>query len=169
MKKPWTGRLFGSRNFWLCAMSAHQHGHPRLANGIRAVNSLLYHNSLPVKATVASDVQLAHHGIGTVIHHKVRIASGVKICQNVTIAVRPSRGGSNGIFVDENVLIGANSVIITPRNEDIRIGKGAKIAAGAVVIEDVPPGATMVGNPARVATKRASTAPSPEPAAAQSN
>lgn len=35
-------------------------------------------------------------------------------------------------------------------DKKLRIGKGAVIGAGAVVLNDVPPGATMVGNPARL-------------------
>ena len=42
--------------------------------------------------------------------------------------------------------IGTGAKLIGP----IRIGEGARIAAGAVVLDDVPPGATAVGVPARV-------------------
>lgn len=48
--------------------------------------------------------------------------------------------------VEDGVAIGANSTILP----GIRIGKGAKIGAGSVVTKDVPPGVTVVGNPARV-------------------
>jgi len=44
------------------------------------------------------------------------------------------------------VLIGANAVVL----EGVRVGEGAVVAAGAVVIDDVPPGAVVAGVPARV-------------------
>ncbi len=50
------------------------------------------------------------------------------------------------VVVEDGVLIGANAVVI----EGVRIGAGAVVAAGAVVIEDVPPGVVAAGCPARV-------------------
>ena len=50
------------------------------------------------------------------------------------------------VIVEDNVLIGANAVVI----EGVHIGEGAVVAAGAVVIEDVPAGAVVAGCPARV-------------------
>jgi putative colanic acid biosynthesis acetyltransferase WcaB len=49
-------------------------------------------------------------------------------------------------IIGDRVDIGANSVILGP----IRIGSDAVIGAGSVVVKDVPAGATVVGNPARV-------------------
>jgi putative colanic acid biosynthesis acetyltransferase WcaB len=46
--------------------------------------------------------------------------------------------------------VGANAVIIGA----IRIGDGAVIGAGAVVVKDVPPGAVVAGNPAQVIGRR---------------
>ena len=50
------------------------------------------------------------------------------------------------VRVDDDVLIGANAVVI----EGVHIGKGAVVAAGAVVVEDVPAGKVVAGVPARV-------------------
>ena len=50
------------------------------------------------------------------------------------------------VIVDDNVLIGANAVVI----EGVHIGEGAVVAAGAVVIEDVEAGKVVAGCPARV-------------------
>lgn len=50
------------------------------------------------------------------------------------------------VVVEDDVLIGANAVVI----EGVRIGKGSVVAAGAIVIEDVPAGMVVAGCPARV-------------------
>ena len=50
------------------------------------------------------------------------------------------------VVVEDDVLIGANAVVI----EGCRVGAGAVVAAGAVVVEDVPAGAVVAGCPARV-------------------
>ena len=50
------------------------------------------------------------------------------------------------VVVEDGVLVGANAVII----EGVRIGTGAVVGAGAVVLEDVPAGAVVTGNPARI-------------------
>lgn len=50
------------------------------------------------------------------------------------------------VIVEDDVLIGANAVVI----EGVHIGEGAVVAAGAVVIEDVPAGMVVAGSPARI-------------------
>jgi serine O-acetyltransferase len=153
-RRSLSGRMFSSRRFWLLSMSLNKKGHTVLARGVRNLNSILYHNSLPIEASVNPDVSFGHHGFGTVIHQKTTIGRGVKINHNVTIAVRPSTGAPHGVVIEDNVYIGANAVIITSRKHGIRIGRGARIGAGAVVTHDVDAGATMVGNPAYALPRR---------------
>ena len=50
------------------------------------------------------------------------------------------------VVVEDDVVIGANAVVL----EGVRVGKGAVVAAGAIVIEDVPPYTVVGGVPARV-------------------
>lgn len=54
------------------------------------------------------------------------------------------------VVVEDGVLIGANAVLI----EGVRVGAGAIVAAGAVVIEDVPPNTVVAGVPARVVKEK---------------
>ena len=53
-------------------------------------------------------------------------------------------------MIEDDVKIGANSVVISPYRGDLRIGRGARIGAGAVVNADVPPGCVVVSAPAQL-------------------
>jgi serine acetyltransferase len=85
-----------------------------------------------------------YHGQGLVINQNTVIGNDVVIRHNTTIGNADTNGKCP--VIEHNVEIGANSVIIG----DIKIGIGSIIAAGSVVIKDVPPYAIVAGNPAKV-------------------
>jgi len=137
---------------WRLSAALRRRGHRRLALMVKKLNSVIYHNSLAPAVVFSPDISFGHHGFGTVIHSNVTIGKRVKIWHNVTIAVR-SRAGVNmphRITIEDDVSIGANSVIITPFEQSLHIGRGARIGAGAIVTADVPAGATVVSAPAQV-------------------
>jgi len=74
-----------------------------------------------------------------VISHGCQVGSFVTVCSGAVLC--------GEVTVEDDVFVGANATII---HGGITIGRGAKIGAGAVVLEDVPAGATVVGNPARI-------------------
>ena len=125
---------------------------------VKKLNSVIYHNSLAPGTDFSPDVRFGHHGFGTVVHSNVTIGKRVTIFQNVTIAVRASTGSPHRITIEDDVKIGANSVIISPKEGSLRIGRGARIGAGAVVAGDVPAGATVVSAPARILEAQAPAA-----------
>jgi serine O-acetyltransferase len=90
---------------------------------------------------VAPGVYLLHGQV--VIDGIVEIAEGVTIAPWVTIGLRA--GDPRGATIERNVSIGTGAKVIGP----VRIGEGAVIGANAVVVDDVPSGATVVGAPAR--------------------
>ena len=135
---------------WFVSIALRRRGHKRLALLVKKLNSTIYHNSLAPGASVSPDVHLGHHGFGTVVHSNVVIGRGVRIWQNVTIAVRASSGSPHRIVIEDGVSIGAGAVIISPYERSLRVARGARIGAGAVVTHDVPAGATVVSAPARV-------------------
>lgn len=83
---------------------------------------------------------------GSILCHDCIVADYVTLCANVTC---------NGyITIEEGVYIGSNAVIINgSAMKPIRIGKGAVIGMGAVVLGDVEPYTTVVGNPAKPINK----------------
>lgn len=86
------------------------------------------------------------HPTGIVIHPRVRIGSNVTIKQNVTIGIRGSKTDRDGVPTVENFcVIGSAAQILG----GISLGAGSQIGAGAVVLQDVGPSCTAVGNPAR--------------------
>jgi len=85
----------------------------------------------------------------------VEIGSGTVIAPYVTIGLRA--GDVKGATIERNVSIGTGAKLIGP----VRIGEGARIGANAVVVKDVPPGATVVGAPARELADAAGTSIGP--------
>jgi serine O-acetyltransferase len=135
---------------WKLSIALRRRGFRRTALLVKKVNSAIYHNSLAPGATIGADLRFGHHGFGTVIHSNVEIGRGVLIWHNVTIAVYAASSSPHKVLIGDDVMIGANSVIVCPKDKSIHIGSGARIGAGAVVSADVPPGATVVSAPVRV-------------------
>jgi serine O-acetyltransferase len=150
-----SGRDFiaSARRLWLLSVVLHRSGHPRLGRMVKQINSIMYHNSLPAEVVLSPDIALGHHAVGTVVHPKVVIGRNVKIFQNVTIAVRPPTG-SGQVVIDDNAVVGANAVIMTPSRKSIRIGYGARVGAGAVVTHDVPPRMNAMSAPVELHPRR---------------
>jgi serine O-acetyltransferase len=139
---------------WLLSIALRRRGYRRGALWIKKLNSVLYHNSLAPGAQVSPDIRFGHHGFGTIIHSNVVIGQRVRIWHNVTLAVRASSDSPHGIIVEDDVMIGANAVVVTPYEASLRIGRGARIGAGVVVTHDVPAGATVVSAAPRVLVAR---------------
>ncbi|MCW3031314.1 MAG: serine acetyltransferase [Solirubrobacterales bacterium] len=146
MKRGW----IGPERLWLLSIALQRRGLRRPAVFVKNVNSALYHNSLPPGAVVSDDIRFGHHGFGTVIHTNVVIGQRVLIYHNVTIAMRAGSKSPYRIVIEDEVSIGANAVIVSPHRSDLRIGRGARIGAGAVVSADVPAGCTVVSAPAQL-------------------
>jgi len=146
-----------AERLWLLSIALNRRGYPQLANLVKKLNSLVYHNFLPVEAEVSPDVRFGHHGFGIMIHGSVIVAPRVKIFHHVTLTVIPQPTRPAKLTIEEGVTIGAGAVVVAPVGRSLRIGRGARIGAGAVVSEDVPAGATVVSQPPRVLTHKADT------------
>jgi serine O-acetyltransferase len=83
------------------------------------------------------------HGMGVVIGETAEIGDGVTLYQGVTLGGTGFATGKRHPTLEDNVTIGSGAKLLGP----ITIGHGAKVGANSVVIHDVPPNTTVVGNP----------------------
>lgn len=83
------------------------------------------------------------HGSGVVIGETAKVGDCVTLYQGVTLGGTGFQPGKRHPTLGDNITVGSGAKLLGP----IAVGDGAKIGANTVVIEDVPPGATVVGNP----------------------
>ena len=87
------------------------------------------------------------HGMGVVVGETAEIGDECTIYQGVTLGgTSLTKGAKRHPTLGRGVIVGANSQLVG----GFTVGDGARIGSGAVVLKPVPPGATAVGNPARV-------------------
>jgi len=86
------------------------------------------------------------HGMGVVIGETAVIGDDVTLYHGVTLGGTSWVRGKRHPTLEDGVVVGAGAKVLGP----ITIGAGAKVGSNAVVVKDVPAGATAVGNPARV-------------------
>ena len=83
--------------------------------------------------------------MGAVLGGRATVGKHCHVGAGAVLAGVIEPASATPVIVEDDVLIGANAVVI----EGVRIGKGAVVAAGAVVIQDVEPNAVVAGIPAR--------------------
>ncbi len=86
------------------------------------------------------------HGTGVVIGETAEIGDDVLIYQGVTLGGTGKDVGKRHPTIGNNVMISSGAKVLGP----FKVGDNARIAAGAVVLAEVPEGATVVGVPARI-------------------
>lgn len=131
------------------ALLAHRVAHALLEAGVpvlprtiayltRAVTGVEIHPAAQVGRGFFID-----HGAGVVIGETAVIGDCVTLYQGVTLGGTGFQRGKRHPTVGDNVTIGSGAKLLGP----IAVGDGAKVGANTVVVEDVPPCATVVGNP----------------------
>jgi len=100
------------------------------------------------------------HGMGVVIGETAEVGDDCTLYQGVTLGgTSLARGEKRHPTLGNGVIVGSGAQVLGP----FRVGDGARIGASAVVLREVPDGATMVGNPARQVA-RGSVGAAPRPA-----
>ena len=124
--------LWGHRLRWLARFSSHL---TRWFTGIEI------HPGATIGRRVFID-----HGMGVVIGETAVIGDECTLYHGVTLGGTSWNKGKRHPTLAPGVVIGAGAKVLGP----ITIGEGAKVGSNAVVVRDVPPGATAVGIPARI-------------------
>src|ERR1700693_312176 len=94
-------------------------------------------------AAIIGEGLFIDHGMGVVIGETAEIGDDVTLYQGVTLGGTGFATGKRHPTVQDNVTIGSGAKLLGP----ITVGHGSKIGANSVVIHDVPPNSTVVGNP----------------------
>jgi serine O-acetyltransferase len=87
------------------------------------------------------------HGAGVVIGETAEIGNDVLLYQGVVLGGTTLKKGKRHPTIGNNVVMGTGAVVLGP----VAIGDGVRVGANSVVVKPVPPGATVVGIPGRIA------------------
>jgi serine O-acetyltransferase len=104
----------------------------------RAVTGVEIHPA----ARIGSDFFI-DHGSGVVIGETAEIGDRVTLYQGVTLGGTGFARGKRHPTLEDSVTVGSGAKLLGP----VTVGRNAKVGANTVVIEDVPPETTVVGNP----------------------
>ncbi len=131
------------------ALLAHRAAHAMLKAGVPLAPRMIAYLSRAVTgveihpAARIGDGFFIDHGSGVVIGETAEIGDRVTLYQGVTLGGTGFQPGKRHPTVGNDVTLGAGAKLLGP----VVVGDGAKVGANTVVVEDVPPGATVVGIP----------------------
>jgi serine O-acetyltransferase len=109
-----------------------------IAYASRAVTGVEIHPAARIGADFFID-----HGSGVVIGETAEIGDRVTLYQGVTLGGTGFARGKRHPTLEDDVTVGSGAKLLGP----VKVGRNAKVGANTVVIEDVPPHTTVVGNP----------------------
>ena len=84
--------------------------------------------------------------MGAVLGGRATVGKNCHVGAGAVLAGVIEPASATPVIIEDNVLVGANAVVI----EGVHVGKGSVVAAGAIVIEDVPENVVVAGCPARI-------------------
>jgi serine O-acetyltransferase len=131
------------------ALLAHRAAHALMGAGVPVLPRAIAYMTRAVTgveihpAAVIGREFFIDHGAGVVIGETAVIGDRVTLYQGVTLGGTGFQRGKRHPTLGDNVTVGSGAKLLGP----IAVGDGAKVGANTVVVEDVPPGATVVGNP----------------------
>ena len=117
-----------------------------IASQARVVTGIEIHPGATIGRRVFID-----HGFGVVIGETAVVGDDCTIYQGVTLGgTSLNKGAKRHPTLEAGVIIGAGAKVLG----GFTVGAGAKVGSNAVLVKAVPPGATAVGNPARIIEKQ---------------
>lgn len=123
----------------------HKNGFPLTARAISQMTKIATGIEIHPGASIGRGVFI-DHGAGVVIGETAEVGDNCTIYQDVTLGGTGKDSGKRHPTLGKNVMVGAGAKVLGP----FKVGDRAKIAAGAVVLDEVPADSTAVGIPARV-------------------
>lgn len=141
--------LHSPEALWSWSRTLQHRGWKRLARLVKALNYILHKCLLPSEAEVGEGIVLEHYATGVVIHPQVRIGKRCRIYHHVTLAAETWIGSPHFITLEDDVTIGAHSIVVARSNTSLTIGRNSFLGAGSVLTKNIPPFEIWAGNPAR--------------------
>lgn len=123
----------------------YQNGHPFVARSISQVARFVTGIEIHPAAKIGKGL-LIDHGMGVVIGETAEIGDHCTLYQGVTLGGTGKDVGKRHPTLGNNVMVGAGAKVLGP----FVIGDNTKIAANAVVLEEIPENCTAVGIPAKI-------------------
>lgn len=142
-------RLHSPELLWKWSRDLHRRGWKRAARVVKTLNFALHKCLLPAEAAVGDGVILEHYALGVVMHPQVRIGNRCRVYHHVTLAGETWIGSPHFITLEDDVTIGAHSIIVARPNTSLTIGRRSVLGAGSVLTKSIPPDEIWAGNPAR--------------------
>ena len=142
-------RLHSPELLWKWSRDLLRRGWKLPARVVKTLNFTLHKCLLPAEAEVGPGVILEHYALGIVMHPQVRIGQRCRIYHHVTLAAETWIGSPHYITLEDDVTIGAHSIVVARPNTPLTIGQQSVLGAGSVLTKNIPPFEIWAGNPAR--------------------
>jgi serine O-acetyltransferase len=113
---------------------------------------------IPRSVPVGGDFELAHGGVGVVIHSKAQIGARVKIYPGVTLGradiyLPAERSKFEGIVIEDDVILAPGAKVLCKEGV-LRVGRGTVVGANAVLLQSTGEYELWAGAPARCVGRR---------------
>lgn len=141
---------FGPVPIWRASIWLHRRGWFRAAKALKGLNFLLFKTILPPEAVVGRNVRFEHYGMGAGCHPNTTIGDNVRIYQHAQIGGVIEVGGPDRIIIEDDVVIGMGTKVVTSPGHTLVIGRGSQIGAHCLVTRSVPPYSRVRATPSEV-------------------